>query len=123
MIVGASGAGKSSLALQLISLGATLISDDRTVLSRSGTALRASAPSAIAGMIEARGVGLLRVRHVDDIPIALIVDLDRTETTRLPSRHLYDLSGFTFPCLLNAPSPHFAAAILLYLKDSIGLGA
>ena len=61
LIRGASGRGKSGLALQLLAMGAVLVSDDRTRLWRAGDALMADAPDTIRGRIEARGVGILRV--------------------------------------------------------------
>ena len=60
LILGPSGAGKSALALELISRGAVLVADDRTQVVVEGDTLTASVPTAIAGLIEARGVGLLR---------------------------------------------------------------
>ena len=119
LIIGPSGAGKSSLALQLIALGARLISDDRTVVTRKGDRVLTAPPDAIAGRIEARGVGLLSVDYDSDVPVALIVDLSQKETERLPQDHSYGLLGINFPCLWHAPSPHFAAAILLYLSQDI----
>ncbi|MEO5494902.1 MAG: HPr kinase/phosphatase C-terminal domain-containing protein [Sphingomonas sp.] len=84
LIEGASGAGKSDLALRLIDRGAVLISDDYTFLSRVGGALMASAPDTIAGKIEVRGLGILAVPHVDHVRVALVVRLtDAPE--RMPS--------------------------------------
>ena len=54
LILGPSGAGKSALALQLIGLGAQLVGDDRIALDRVGGDVIASAPAALAGLIEAR---------------------------------------------------------------------
>lgn len=121
LILGRSGAGKSSLALQLISLGAQLVSDDRTLVQREGDGLVAQAPATIAGLIEARGVGLVKVTHAGATPLVLAVDLDQVEGDRLPQPHSYTLFDVTIPCLFNAPSPHFAAAILLWLQGGIGL--
>ena len=39
LILGASGAGKSSLTFEMIALGATLVSDDRTCLRVVGQSL------------------------------------------------------------------------------------
>lgn len=75
LIEGPSGAGKSDLALRLIDRGATLISDDYTLLTRSGTALIASAPETIAGRIEVRGLGIVSVEHIDGVPVGLVVRL------------------------------------------------
>lgn len=119
LIRGASGSGKSSLALQLMAFGATLVSDDRSCLSRAGKMISADAPPTIKGMIEARGVGILQVPAQGPVPIVLVIDMDQSETDRLPHPHCCTLLGVSLPCLYNAPSPHFAAAILQYLKHSI----
>ena len=80
LIAGASGSGKSALALDLMAFGATLVADDRVCLQRAGAALLASAPPTIAGLIEARGIGLLRARAVTaPVPVAALIDLDRVE--------------------------------------------
>lgn len=75
LIEGESGAGKSDLALRLIDRGATLISDDYTLLQRAGGELIASPPDTIAGKIEVRGLGLLETPYVERIPVALLIRL------------------------------------------------
>ncbi len=75
MIGGPSGAGKSDLALRLVDRGATLVSDDYTLVTRVGDRLLASAPATIAGRMEVRGIGLVDVAHVGNVPVALCVDL------------------------------------------------
>lgn len=116
IIFGASGSGKSSLALQLIALGADLVADDRTVVTLHDHVLRADPPDAICGQIEARGTGLLTLPFVTDIPIYLAVDMDNDERERLPYPHHIDLLGQTVPCLRRHDTPHFAPATLLYLQ-------
>ena len=61
LITGAAGSGKSTLALEMVALGAELVADDRVDIRRSGKALLLSAPASIAGLVEARGVGILRL--------------------------------------------------------------
>lgn len=117
LIRGASGSGKSALALQLIALGAALIADDRTILTRDDDCVVADAPKAIHGLIEARGVGLLQCAAVGQVPLALIVDMDDPEPKRLPDKHQDELLGVTLPVLRNPGAAHFPAAILLYLKQ------
>ncbi|HWU74682.1 MAG TPA: aldolase [Sphingomonas sp.] len=75
LIEGESGAGKSDLALRLIDRGAQLISDDYTLLQRTGRDLIASPPDTIAGRIEIRGLGILTMPHVEKIPVALLIRL------------------------------------------------
>lgn len=115
LILGASGTGKSALALQLLAYGATLVADDRTDVTRRGAELIADVPARIAGLIEARHVGLLRLPHGGPVPLALAVDMDREETARLPERHEYLLQGVALPCFHKCDSPHFPAAIHLYM--------
>jgi len=75
MISGPSGSGKSDLALRLLDRGFTLVSDDQTIVRRDGEKLVASAPPTISGKLEIRGVGIVAMDHVDDIPVALLVEL------------------------------------------------
>ena len=118
LILGQSGAGKSALALQLMALGADLVSDDRTELLAEADALTARAPATIQGLIEARGVGLMRVPFVPKAEIALVIDLDQPEPNRLPPQREITLLGISRPLVLAVPQPHFPAAILCYLKGS-----
>jgi len=76
LIWGRSGQGKSDLALRLIDRGASLVSDDYTFVRRVDGRLLASAPERIAGKIEVRGVGIVELPTVADLPVALFVDLD-----------------------------------------------
>lgn len=120
LIRGASGRGKSALALRLLALGAGLVADDRTRVWRAGPQVRAAAPASIAGLIEARGVGILHLPAMPPQPLALIVDMDAIETARLPAPQRETLLGVSLPVLKNCPAAHFPAALLLYLAhDSI----
>ena len=83
---GAPGSGKSDLLLRLIADGADLVADDQVVVERRGGRVLASPPAALAGLLEVRGVGVLRLRHVGPSPVRLVVDLCRREdVARLPS--------------------------------------
>lgn len=117
LICGASGSGKSGLALDLMSRGAQLVADDRTVVSRVGATARLTAPQAIEGMIEARGLGLLRAAHVKEAELAAILDLDETETERLPPMRTRALLGLEFPLLHKSASAYFPASLIQYLKE------
>jgi serine kinase of HPr protein (carbohydrate metabolism regulator) len=75
LIAGPSGSGKSDLALRLIDRGATLISDDYTILTQVGQQLMAHAPETIKGKIEVRGLGIMEMEATQDVPVALIIDL------------------------------------------------
>ena len=75
LITGRSGSGKSDLALRLIDRGFSLVSDDRTILRKEGTKLIASAPETIKGKLEIRGIGIMDMVSVNDVPVALVVEL------------------------------------------------
>jgi serine kinase of HPr protein (carbohydrate metabolism regulator) len=76
LITGRSGSGKSDLTLRLLDRGATLISDDYTIVTRAHGQLTASAPETIAGKIEVRGVGLVNWTCGSPAPVVLMVVLD-----------------------------------------------
>lgn len=83
LITGPSGSGKSDLALRLLDRGFALVSDDQTIVKKSGERLLASAPGSIAGKLEVRGIGIVEMDRVSDVPIALIVELT-SDIQRLP---------------------------------------
>lgn len=83
LITGPSGSGKSDLALRLLDRGFTLVSDDQTLIKRDGERLLASAPATIAGKLEIRGIGIVEMEAVSDVPVALIVELT-SDIQRLP---------------------------------------
>jgi len=83
LICGPSGAGKSDLALQLIDRGFVLVSDDQTMVRKSGDKLLADAPDKIAGKLEIRGIGIVEMERVSDVRVALVVELT-SDIQRLP---------------------------------------
>jgi serine kinase of HPr protein (carbohydrate metabolism regulator) len=83
LISGRSGSGKSDLTLRMIDRGATLVSDDYTILKRVQGKLLASAPLNLKGKLEVRGLGILEFQSAADVPVCLFVDLDR-QAERLP---------------------------------------
>lgn len=119
LILGPSGAGKSALALQLMALGARLVSDDRTIVSLRDGHPVAAAPDAIRGRIEARGIGILAADPAPPSPVALVVDLAHTETERLPPARRFDLLGVDLPLVHRIDSAHFPAALMQYLLGGV----
>jgi serine kinase of HPr protein (carbohydrate metabolism regulator) len=75
LITGPSGSGKSDLTLRLVDRGFSLVSDDQTIVKKDGGRLVASAPPTIAGKLEIRGIGIIDVEQIDNVPVALIVEL------------------------------------------------
>nr|WP_092809980.1 HPr kinase/phosphatase C-terminal domain-containing protein [Roseivivax marinus] len=116
LIQGPSGSGKSVLALEMMARGAVLVSDDRVILRDQDGELVASAPDPIQGMIEARGVGLLGADTVPHAAVCVVVDLTRTESDRLPPRRTVSLLSREVALLHKVEHPHFAAALVQYLK-------
>lgn len=88
LIRGASGSGKSDLALRLINAAsARLIADDRVNLSADGSTILMSPPPEIAGLLEVRGLGAAEIGCEADIPLRLIIDLKpAAEIERMPER-------------------------------------
>ncbi|MBT3989792.1 MAG: aldolase [Rhodospirillaceae bacterium] len=100
LIRGPSGSGKSDLALRLIDDGADLIADDRVELDTVDGKLHLTAPVTIRGLIEVRGIGLVNIGAVQDVPLALIVELKpRDKTERLPEVKEELIDGITIPVI------------------------
>jgi HPr kinase/phosphorylase len=113
LLRGPPGAGKSDLALRLIDGGARLLADDQATLQRADNRILVRAPAAIAGLIEVRGVGILRVDPVDEAPLALIVDLvPSAAVERLPGDRVEAVLGLAIPLIALAPFEASAAAKL-----------
>jgi HPr kinase/phosphorylase len=116
LILGPSGSGKSALALRLIALGAQLVADDQTDLAVEDGRLVARCPPAIRGLIEARGVGLLRAEPLDAAPVDLVADLGQTEDQRLPPARRITILGYEADLVLHPQNDHFPDALMLYLR-------
>ena len=120
LLAGAAGAGKSDLALRLIDAGAALVADDQTLIARDGDALLASAPPSIAGLIEVRHVGLLRVPFVASAKVGLYLDLAPPDEMieRLPDEDFIALENMRVRRLrlpaFAASTPAKICAVLKY---------
>ena len=115
LITGTAASGKSTLALEMVALGAEFVADDRVDIRRVGDGLMLSAPASIAGMIEARGVGILRLPARPEAPLALVVDLDAAEPERLPERRR-ELLGLSCALVLGRGRAALAAAVFVLLR-------
>src|SRR4051794_39658401 len=113
LLRGPSGSGKSDLALRLIDTGARLVADDQSELLRCGEGLIVRAPATIAGLLEVRGLGILRLDALAEAPVALVADLvasDRVD--RLPPRRAATILGMVMPLIEIAPFEASAVAKL-----------
>jgi HPr kinase/phosphorylase len=115
LIIGPSGSGKSALALQLMALGADLVADDRTVVTATVDGIIATAPPALHGLIEARGLGILHAPVLDRVRLYLVVDMGQTEVTRLPPAREMVIKGHAINLVFGSASAHFPAALLAYV--------
>lgn len=117
LILGPSGSGKSTLAIRMVALGAALVSDDQTRVTVEGGALVASCPNpSLRGLVEARGLGILRAPSVDTVPLSLAMDLGQPETDRLPSSRTVTILGIPLSLVLHPQNDHFPDALMLYLR-------
>jgi HPr kinase/phosphorylase len=117
LITGAPGAGKSALGLALIGLGAALVSDDLTQVTVAEGVATLSCPNPdLTGVIEARGMGLMRSDAVPYAKLELVVDLDRQEVERLPPRRSVNVLGCVIDLVYGSQSPTFPVALMLQLR-------
>ena len=103
LIIGASGAGKSDLALRLIGRGWRLVADDYAHIFASDGVLYATAPITIAGRMEARGVGVVKACTVAQVRLALMIELVDGGVERLPEGGSRRFAGVDLPLLALNP--------------------
>jgi HPr kinase/phosphorylase len=89
LLLGGPGSGKSDLTLRLIDHGFSLVADDRVDIADGF----ARAPVALAGLLEVRGLGIVRIPYTAKAALALAIELDGVgERVPCPRRHkLLDL--------------------------------
>lgn len=121
LIIGPSGAAKTGLALDLVlraraaGLFAAIVSDDQAFVLGAGGRVVMSAPEAIAGKAEIRGVGIVRLDHEPRAVLDLLVELvPRDAAPRLPEPETVDLSGVSVR-LIRLAEREPGAAVLAVL--------
>ena len=98
MLRGAPGSGKSDLALRLIEDGAGLVADDYTEVFKDGDELVGRAPDTIEGLLELRGIGIVRMPFAGDAAISAPFDLmPLSDIDRLPDRESETVQGVELP--------------------------
>ncbi|MDX5366735.1 MAG: aldolase [Alphaproteobacteria bacterium] len=104
LLRGPSGAGKSDLAFRLVREdpgGETrLVADDQVAIREAGAVLLASAPAALAGLVELRGLGLVALPSAGETPLALIADLvARVSVPRIAEPRYETILGISLPVI------------------------
>ena len=118
LIEGPPGAGKSSLALALIDRGAVLIGDDGVLLTVRGGRVHAHPHPNTIGLLEVRNVGLVGMPTVGNVPVALVLRLDREAERFVESPAAVVLAGCELPLLRLWPdSPVLALRAELALAQ------
>ena len=126
LIRGPSGSGKSRLAFDLIEaaragalLFAKLVADDRVHLEPAAGRLLARPAQALAGLIEVRGLGLLRLAHEPSAVVGFVVDLAAADAERLPppEPRQIEIEGIFLPRLAVAPGAAALPAVLALLTS------
>lgn len=120
LILGASGSGKSDLALRLITMfSAKLVSDDRTDVQNVFGRLEASAPKTLEGLLEVRGVGIIKTEYIKKTNIDVAIELTTEKPERMPDAKKYEIEGIKIPLFYLNPfevsAPSKAVAILSLL--------
>ena len=125
LIQGPSGSGKSQLALALLEAArsgtlvfARLVADDRAeVEAVHGRLLVRPAPM-LAGLIEARGLGIRRMAYEPMAVVGLLVDLAATDAGRMPepAGQNREIEGITLPRLAVAAGQDAFPLVLSYLQ-------
>jgi serine kinase of HPr protein (carbohydrate metabolism regulator) len=131
LLRGPSGSGKSDLALRLIDGGAKLVADDQVELALDAAGrVMARAPATLSGLIEVRGIGILRMNAVRTAPVGLVADLTtedqvermpEAETCMLLDRHVRRLALAPFndstPAKLRLAASMLSAGSLTPVPD------
>lgn len=121
LIEGASGTGKSDLALRMLEQGFRLVADDRVVIWACGGALYGRAPQTLANLIEVRGLGICAEPA---LPLSRIVLAARCEPPeRLPDPARHDYVGLSIPVVSIQPLEASAPAKLRRALQHLGRSA
>ena len=110
LIEGPAGAGKSDLALRALGEGFSLVADDRVLLWTCEGRLFGRAPDALSGLLEIRGLDVVRVAALPLAEVALIARSGAPE--RIPEPAFAELLGISRPLIVIDPQLASAPAKL-----------
>jgi HPr kinase/phosphorylase len=84
LLLGPSGTGKSDLALRLLGRGFALVADDQVDVIDGF----ARSPSALSGLLEVRGLGIVQLPYLSVVKLSIVVVLsEQNERLPRPERH------------------------------------
>jgi HPr kinase/phosphorylase len=114
LVLGEAGSGKSDLVLRLLQRGFALVADDRVDIADG----YASPPSGLAGLLEVRGLGIVRLSYISQARLVMVVELDaQPERLPRPTRHV----ELGLPLLrLSATAPSAADVVAVALDCALG---
>ena len=119
LIVGRSGSGKSSLAINLIALGSKLVADDQCELVRENNSFCISKPASLPKSIEIRGVGLVSVPVVKETSLDWVVNMDEVEKERMPNPRFTEIGGFRVPTVFGKEMDGLASRIYVLVSNAL----
>ena len=119
LIVGRSGSGKSSLAINLLALGSKLVADDQCELIRKNNGFRISKPASLPKSIEIRGVGLVSVPMVNETSLDWVVNMDEVEKERMPTPRFTEIGGFRVPTVFGKEMDGLASRIYVLVSNAL----
>lgn len=88
LVIGPPGSGKSDLVLRLLARGFGLVADDQVDILDG----MVSCPAELSGLLEARGLGIVRLPFCAQARLALVVDLG-TSDDRMPHPRTHPVLG------------------------------
>ncbi len=105
LLCGRPASGKSDLALRLIDDGGVLVADDYTEVEARDGRLFGRSPETIRGLLEVRGIGVVKLDFAPEAAIGLIVELvrDGESIDRLPEPATRDIQGVELPLFRLSP--------------------
>ena len=119
LIVGRSGSGKSSLAINLLALGSKLVADDQCELVMKNNKIRISKPASLPNSVEIRGVGLVSVPMVIETSLDWVVNMDEAETERMPNLRFTEIDGYRVPTVFGKDMDELGSRIYVLVSNAL----
>ena len=119
LIVGSSGSGKSSLAINLLALGSKLVADDQCELVKKNNRFSVSKPASLPNSIEIRGVGLVSVPMVVETRLDWVVNMDEAEKERMPDLRFTEIDGYKIPTVFGKNMDDLASRIYVLVSNTL----